>query len=687
MVLNDRCKRILDEITKDPSITSKALERKLDLSRRQLGYSMDKINEWLLLNDLPVIERTRQGHFIINQAVFTKLGNRQKHKARLSEQLVFTEEQRIQLILTMILASKEELSLNHFTYELGVSKNTVLNDIKQAQTFLDSYKLTVRYTRRYGYLLEGKEFQIRKVLSHVTTQVLQMPNGEEKLRKIADISQEQVDEVTQRVENVENQLSYKFTDEKMKTMPYILIFIMHRVRKGDIIDGFSIEYNELSDTNEYKATEQLLYDMEHVPESERLFITLYLLTTNIFSSDIELEETIPNIISSIDDMLRQFEKRACIHLQDRDQLMDKLLQHIKPAYYRIKYHLTDTVLFQGSLSKEFEEIHHLVKRSIDPLETLIGEVIPDNEVAYITMLIGGWMDKHGESIEKKTKAIVVCPQGVSVSWLLFNELQQLFPEFVFLDYLSVREFLHYKLDYDVVFSPIYLETDKKLFVTKVFLGKEEKHRLRKQVMLAIYGFIPNEMSMESVIGIIHKHTTVHNEKELEEDLLAYFERGENKNFVSQAIEERDIKLDQLIIPANITLMDQVSSWEEAIRISGESLVTSGKIEHRYIDEMIRYCEKDPYIVIGPNVAIPHAAPEDGAHEVGMSLLRLKKGVQYTNDYKINLIIAISAVDKQQHIHALMQLMNLVGSEVDRNKVINAETTDEIYKVIQHYSTN
>src|SRR5699024_1325302 len=166
---------------------------------------MDKINEWLLLNDLPVIERTRQGHFIINQAVFTKLGNRQKHKARLSEQLVFTEEQRIQLILTMILASKEELSLNHFTYELGVSKNTVLNDIKQAQTFLDSYKLTVRYTRRYGYLLEGKEFQIRKVLSHVTTQVLQMPNGEEKLRKIADISQEQVDEVTQRVENVENQ--------------------------------------------------------------------------------------------------------------------------------------------------------------------------------------------------------------------------------------------------------------------------------------------------------------------------------------------------------------------------------------------------------------------------------------------------------------------------------------------------
>lgn len=141
--------------------------------------------------------------------------------------------------------------------------------------------------------------------------------------------------------------------------------------------------------------------MDDIPEKERLFITLYLLTANIFSSKVELEEEIPNIVSAIDSMLRQFEQSACIYFQDRNALIEKLLQHIKPAYYRIKYQLTDSILVQGILDEEYKEIKHLVKRSLYPLEQLIGSSIPNNEIEYITMLIGGWMSKQGESIDKK----------------------------------------------------------------------------------------------------------------------------------------------------------------------------------------------------------------------------------------------------------------------------------------------
>ncbi|MFP3490949.1 transcription antiterminator BglG, partial [Staphylococcus sp. SIMBA_130] len=77
--------------------------------------------------------------------------------------------------------------------------------------------------------------------------------------------------------------------------------------------------------------------------------------------------------------------------------------------------------------KEFKELHHLVKRSIGPLAELIGDDIPESETTYVTMLIGGWMNRQGESIEEKIKAVVVCPQGVSVSKLMFNELKELFP--------------------------------------------------------------------------------------------------------------------------------------------------------------------------------------------------------------------------------------------------------------------
>ncbi|MGE6717573.1 BglG family transcription antiterminator [Peribacillus frigoritolerans] len=685
MILSDRDKKILDELTSNPSITSMTLEKKYSLTRRQLGYSIDKINDWLITNKLPVIERTRQGHFVIDQAVFAKLFGNHEGAATAADTTILTEEQRVQLIIMILLSSEEELSLNHFTFELNVSKNTILSDLKEAQGYLDDYDLTIRYSRKHGYLIEGKEFQVRKLLMNITYLVLQMSNGEQRLRKLSDIPNEQINEFTKRVEKVENKLNLKFTDEKMKTMPFILILIKRRIEKGHIINSFSIEYEKLSDTKEYKATEEILYDMKDIPVSERLFITLHLLTTNVFSSEIITDETVPNLVPAIDNMLRHFEKSACIYFQDREHLLDKLLQHIKPAYYRIKYQLTDTFLFQGSLSKEFKELHHLVKRSIGPLKELIGTDIPENEIAFITMLIGGWMKRQGESIDKKVKAIVVCPQGVSVSRLMFNELKELFPEFVFLDFLSVREFLNYALDYDIVFSPIFLETEKKLFVTKAFLGREEKYLLRKQVMLGVHGYIPNVINVNHILEAIANHATIHNEKALIEDLEKYFNRDEDAAVVKQNVDGNDINLDELIVPENITLIDSVDSWEDAIRISAKPLIESGKIQPEYADAMIRYCEKDSYIVIGPNIAIPHAAPEDGANEVGMSMLRVKDGVRYTNDYNINLIITISAVDKQQHIHALMQLMNLSGSEKERNKVINADSIEEIYEVIQVYS--
>ncbi len=684
--LNKRCKVILDELLSNPSITSKDLEKKHHLTKRQIGYSLDKINEWLMTNNLPVIERTRRGQFVIDQAVFSKFNILDDADPFPVDTNILTEEQRAYLIIMLLLSSEEELSLNHFTYHLNVSKNTVLSDLKQVQKYLDGYGLTIRYSRKNGYLIEGKEFQIRKLLIHVTGQVLQFSHRENQLKKITGIQDEEIRKFAKRIDKVENILNSRFTDEKLKVMPYIFILILKRIRKGNIIDFFPIEYKELSSTKEYQATEEIMHGYKDIPVAERLFVTLHLLTTNVFST-IFTEETIPDLMPATNKMLRQFEKNACVYLENRDELLDKLLQHIKPAYYRIKYQLTDNIHFKGSLSKEFQELHHLVRRSTGPLKELIGSDIPENETAYIAMLIGGWMNRQGKSIDKKVKAVVVCPQGISVSKLMFKELKELFPEFVFLDYLSVREFMNYHLDYDIVFSPIYLETDKKLFVTKVFLGKEEKYRLRKQVMLGIHGYFPNHINIDHIMDIVSNHTTIQDEKALKDELEKYINRDENSAVVNQTVHDSDFQLNELIIPENITLADTVESWESAIALSAEPLIKSGKIEPEYVDAMICYSEQDSYIVIGPNMAIPHAAPEDGVNEVGMSLLRVKEGVHYANDYKIHLVIVIAAKDKYQHIHALMQLMKLAGSDEDRNQLINADSVEKISEVINLYSVD
>src|SRR5699024_7180675 len=310
--------------------------------------------------------------------------------------------------------------------------------------------------------------------------------------------------------------------------------------------------------------------------------------------------------------------------------------------------------------------------------------IPESEVAYLTMLIGGWLRKQGESIEEKVKAIVVCPKGVSVSRLMLTELRYLFKEFVFLDSLSLREFQHYKLEYDIVFSPVFLETDKKLFLASSFLGESEKKRLRRQVMMELNGFAPTDVNLEELLNVIKRHATIRNEQQLSKELKQHIYPMETDE-QGQEHEQKSANLDDFITLERITLRKSVHSWEEAIRTSAIPLVENNDVLPGYVEAVIDHCKTDPYIVIGNHIAIPHAAPEDGVNRTGMSLLRLEEGVCFTNQYLIQLVVVIAAVDKEQHLNALLQLLKLAQSDQGREALLQAKSSQGIYDVIKEYS--
>lgn len=684
MQIDIRSRAIFDELMSNPSITSKELEAKHDLTRRQLGYSIDKINNWLAARSLPAIERTRQGHFIIDHLILSEFSNAKTINS--SNQNIITEQQRVYLIIVMLLCKQEELSLIHFTSELDVSKNTILSDLNEARKLIASYNVTIRYSRKFGYLIEGEEFSIRKLLINTFYKIIEMPNGKGRLQTLVDIKEEELNELRERLEKIENKLNLKFTDEKIETLPYTLLLVLHRVKINTLKTSSSIPYKELSRTKEYQATEELLFDQQDIPLQERLFITLHLLTTNVYWSETLTEDEIPNLAQAIDDMLHLFEKSSAIYLKDREELLTKILLHMKPAYYRIKYQLTEVDDISYSLiEKELKELHHLVSQSTKPLASLIGNTIPNSETAYLTMLIGGWLRRQGEDLQEKTKAIVVCPKGISVSRLMFSELRELFPEFAFLDSLSVRDFYNFDLDFDVVFSPVFLETDKKLFLASSFLEREEKSRLRKQVMLDLHGYIPFEVNINEILDIVKKHAIIENEKSLEEELRDYVSRDDKLPALNEERELSDANLSDLLSVNNITLRKAVSSWEEAIRICAKPIIETGHIKPEYVEAIINQGEKDPYIVIAPNVAIPHAAPDEGVNDVTMSLLRLEEGVKFGEEYFINLVVIIAAKDKQQHFRALTQLMKLARTEKDRNDMIQSQSIEDIYDIIKKYS--
>ena len=65
MYLDSRSYMIFQEIVNNTSATGKGLEDKFRLTRKQLSYSFDKINDYLKDNGHPEIKRLKTGYFMV----------------------------------------------------------------------------------------------------------------------------------------------------------------------------------------------------------------------------------------------------------------------------------------------------------------------------------------------------------------------------------------------------------------------------------------------------------------------------------------------------------------------------------------------------------------------------------------------------------------------------------------------
>ena len=102
--------------------------------------------------------------------------------------------------------------------------------------------------------------------------------------------------------------------------------------------------------------------------------------------------------------------------------------------------------------------------------------------------------------------------------------------------------------------------------------------------------------------------------------------------------------------------------------------------------MIRNVEEHgPYIVLMPDVAIPHARPEDGVIELGMSVLKLEKAVEFPKEKEVRLFFVLAAIDQTTHLKALSQLTNLLGNSTDVSRLLDATSVEEILTIIATYS--
>ncbi|MBQ0139583.1 MAG: PTS sugar transporter subunit IIA [Kurthia sp.] len=141
-------------------------------------------------------------------------------------------------------------------------------------------------------------------------------------------------------------------------------------------------------------------------------------------------------------------------------------------------------------------------------------------------------------------------------------------------------------------------------------------------------------------------------------------------------------LENLLSPDRIRREMKAETWEQAIELAGQPLLADGSIENSYIQAIIRQVNTlGPYIILTPNVALPHARPEDGVNKTSMSLLSLATPCLFPTGKTVQLLFFLAAADNESHLFALQDLAEILSVPENIEELISCEDEQSLQETI------
>ncbi|MBC2250331.1 BglG family transcription antiterminator [Listeria sp. FSL L7-0123] len=655
------------------------LQEELGISKRTLQYDVEKINKELDNIGLDGIQSVRgQGYYLLEEEKSTMkeiLENREaSHK-------VFSASERRIRILFFLLVTDARVIIDTINECNEVSRNTSLQDIKQLKLALKQFNLELIYDRKNGNMVLGDERSIRQFFIHYCMNNEEIATADQllDLMKINPMIKNQelfpnLDKIFEILAVTEKKIGIRYTDEVIERIGIMIFFFKERMKRDCYLDE-----HEEHEVESFDIAEEIYEQLQQtenfsINHAEITYLGKLLLGASRLNDDAAATGKLDIIVEKI---IAEFERLACVNFEDHRNLKKDLLLHLQPAYYRLKFQIEWINPLRTDIKQSYSDVYEITKKSLEPLEDLLGETIPEDEIAYVTILFGGYLSRKNNTLVERKKLLIVCSKGVGTSRMIERQLSQLLGERVeILEPISIREFEKglYTPDFIVSTLPI-MEPKAPVFIVSPILTEAQKQQLMKAIAPHILQKDSDARMLSSVLDVVDQYAKVEDREKLASKLKSVLFQVQSDSQL-----EKSPTLEDLLPKERIAFQESVADWREAIQVASKSLQQEGYISRNYQHAMIENIEKlGPYIVIAPGIALPHASVDDGAYRVGMSLLRLDKPVSFSSKAKdqVKLIIVLASIDSYTHINALSQLTNLIMKHHLLEQIEQAESAAEI----------
>ena len=662
-------------LNSNDEITVKDISNLYNITERSIRYDIDELNVFFQeKNNKDIIEiNNNRLKILYSENEIEDIVENIKEK-----EYFLSENERVNILSYEIFLSKNEFILQYFTEKYNLSKTTVRYSLKELNKIISEYGLVIDMNNNRGYKIIGSEINIRKYIINILREYIK--NTKEKkieynpLKKIIQkfYKKSRIEESKNTINKILDYTGKTISDEAFETLQIFLFISVIRNKNGYEIEEDVENEIFLSKTMEFSKIREILEKVENIKEKDiHYFVDFFL---GSYSYNLEYSYFLNWILieSLIDQFIKLLSDKLKVNLTEDKILRKELLNHIKPAIYRMKnkFKLTESIL--SEVKKQYMELFIKTKSSLKIISDFIDLSFDEDEAAFITVMIQRAIMRNNPStlLKKDPNILIVCGLGYSSSRFLYENINNRFQVNI-IDIIPFNQLENYNYlkKADIIISTLDFKLDGMDVIT-VNPVMSEKDILK----LKNYG-LPEKKSKIKLSELLDIIKEISDETELKKQLMRKF--GENIYDDMGEKSETGKSFIELLSEKSIKLNVEVNNLDEVIEFTGQTMIESGLVKEEYTDELKnQIIQYGKYILIGDKTILPHGQLLKNVKETGFSLITLKKGIDFFGS-EIKIVICLASRNKDEHLRAILELNRYLKNPDFENELLNKESPEEI----------
>lgn len=671
-MINGRMLRIIHYLYNEKDTTFKDVSKVLDIKERLIRYDIEKINDFLEIQKLPVIQKLPKGRLLFPDTL--SLNDFEQ-----GDEFIYTQDNRISLILLLLLLDPQQVKLNKLSSELQVSRSTLKKDLDLLETQLLKKHINIQYNQYFKLI--GNEINITNLTIEEFEKYVDLVAGnkvlinafEEKILEIINKSFNFISlrDVVKWIDELLDSMQCLLTDQLYKwyvaNVLILLFYIInnktHPLEKTNInpveLTIFDASINELENIIQKKLTLK-----------EQKILVQLLNYTNKYG---KYEQSMD--IIQVETITKQFillmSEKIDLPFEKDKILFEGLMNHMSALINRLKQGIKLNDNITSILSNSDIKVFEIVLSVTKEIE-LLDQINNDTEITYLAIHFIASMKRIKDNEYKHI--LLVCGFGYGTSTMLKETLMNEF-QVTIVDIIPTYRINSYQkwsdIDYVVSTSPVKLPVDIELICVNPILTQQDFINMRNKG-------IPRKTTLAHYYSINQHLDFLTDDQRLR--VLDVIQKELGNQLEKKTIKKIN-KLSDLLTYENIKMVDQKMSWQESVYASTDILLQKDLINKNYVDEIFAGIEDlGFYSVTDESFALLHGESNEAIKQSTMSLLINKQPIKFKNK-TIKLVFVLASKDKKEHIPAIITWVRMITNTDVISQLTECNDLLEAYQIL------